>query len=304
MKPTIKKEAFIKKEPFNGALPEGYPGQVPDPYGVYPHPAHPAYYARGGLPPGAQHPAPGAVNGYHPNLPALPYGYFNYPPNALFPPELMGYDGRSGPWPKVGVKAEPLDQKPDVQGLQARLAHPYASHPEPPPQQHPAHQHIQSRPSSVSSEASHRGTPVIKPEPMEVPVYEGPGPGPSRTATPSSTPQPDAWPAHKPNGSILPGGWDGSGQMTAGAANPAFTQDRQQPSPYLQHPQWNSYPGPNTPMASPAPSPSPAMKAAPSPAPSPHPGTPRHWDSPAPSPQPNAWPPAAYSPPLDRKSVV
>ena len=120
VKPTIKKEAFIKKEPFNGALPEGYPGQGPEPYGVYPHPAHPAYYTRGGLPPGGPHPAPGAVNGYHPNLPALPYGYFNYPPNALSPPHPLGLPAPNGPRPTPAANAPPPHPTPHAPAHRAR----------------------------------------------------------------------------------------------------------------------------------------------------------------------------------------
>ncbi|KAK6313344.1 hypothetical protein J4Q44_G00166910 [Coregonus suidteri] len=157
-------------------------------------------------------------------------------------------------------------------------------------------------------------------EPMDMPVYEGG----NAQSCPGTTPQPGAaggpWPGHKPNGSMVPSSWEGNLQ-SPGPPEAPFTSDKQQfhqqgphqtfQSPYLQeqyqHPpqqpspysqQWNSYPGPNTPMASPAPSPSPSIKVPPSPSPSPHPGTPRHWDSPVPSPQP--WPigmvPAGYSP--------
>ncbi|KAM6964824.1 methylcytosine dioxygenase TET3 [Aplochiton taeniatus] len=297
MKPTI------KTEPFIGAL-DGYPAEAADPYGVYPHPA---YYARGGLPSNGQPSSPGPVNGYHPK--ALPYGYYNYPPNALFPPKLATYEGRNGSWPKAGSKAPPqVDKKPDVQSLQARLAqaqahaaHPGQLHADPstPHGAYPQQADYQSRPSSVSSEHSHRGTPVIKQEPMDVAVYEGPGQSRSGSSTPCTTPQPGPWPGHKPNGTLVPGGWDGQHGNNPSPAPPSspFAPDMQQfhpqqPSPYAQ--QWASYPGSNTPTASPAPSPSPSMKVHPSPSPSPHPGTPRHWDtpvpSPAPSPQPHAWP--------------
>ncbi|CDQ73071.1 unnamed protein product [Oncorhynchus mykiss] len=161
---------------------------------------------------------------------------------------------------------------------------------------------------------SQTGTPVIKQEPMDVPVCEG-GNTQSCPDTPIPTPQPGGpWSGHKPNGSMVPGSWEGNPQPPCPPGAP-FTSDKQQvhqqgphqtsqspysqqqhqyppqqPSPYPQ--QWNSYPGPNTPKASPVPSPSPS--------PSPHPGTPRHWDSPAPSPQPKAWPmdmvPAGYCP--------
>ncbi|KAM3867898.1 methylcytosine dioxygenase TET3 [Diretmus argenteus] len=328
-KATVKQEVKpeIKKEPFNGSM-DSYPAQAADPYNnMYPHPA---YYARGGLPPTGHPSAPGPVNGYHPNLPALPYGYYNYPPNALFPPRLRTYEGRNGSLPKA--KAVQMDKKPDMQSLQARLAQSYSTLPE--QQQHPeqTNQHsvypqpsdyIQSRPSSVSSESSKRGTPVIKQEPMDVPVYEGAAPGQMGANTPSTTPQP-TWPGQKPNGSMVPSSWDGRVTPKPGPAASPFTPDKQefhqQLSPYPQ--QWTSYPGSNTPMASPAPSPSPSLKlpASPSPSPSPHPstihpgipqsgtshpgtpqpGTPGHWASPAPSPQPNPWAmgPAGYSPGL------
>ncbi|XP_055743353.1 methylcytosine dioxygenase TET3-like isoform X2 [Salvelinus fontinalis] len=317
VKPTI------KKEPVD---------QCQYPYHVYP--SNPGYYALGGPPSNGQAPAlpppPGPVTGYHPNLPsALPYGYYNYPPNPnpLFPHELT-YEGRNSSWLHAGHNASPgpVDKKPDVQSLQARLAHSYSG-PGLPEQQHgdPANQHQcnayphphqpdynQSRPSSVSSEPSHRGTPVIKQEPMDVPVYEG-GNTQSCPDTPIPTPQPEGpWPGHKLNGSMVPGSWEGNLQPPCPPEAP-FTSDKQQvhqqgphqtsQSPYSQHQhppqqpspypqQWNSYPGPNTPKASPVPSPSPSS--------SPHPSTPRHWDSPAPSPQPKAWPmgivPAGYCP--------
>uniref|UniRef100_A0A668A4F1 Methylcytosine dioxygenase TET n=1 Tax=Myripristis murdjan TaxID=586833 RepID=A0A668A4F1_9TELE len=302
----------IKKEPFNGSM-DGYPAQAADPFNnVY---SHPAYYARGGLPPTGQPSAPGPVNGYHPNLPALPYGYYNYTPNALFPPQLRTYEGRNSSLAKAGCKAVQVDKKPDVQSLQARLIQSYPSLPE---QQHPERtnqrsaypqlpDYSQSRPNSVSSELSNRGTPVIKQEPMDVPVYEGTALSQTGTNTSSTTPQPAAWLGHKPNGSIVPTSWDGHVNPKPGPLASPFSSDKQhfhqhpqqQPSPYSQ--QWTSYPGSNTPMASPAPSPSPSLKMHPSPAPSPHPGTtPNHWASPAPSPQPNAWAmgPAAYSPVL------
>ncbi|XP_078141141.1 methylcytosine dioxygenase TET3 isoform X1 [Centroberyx gerrardi] len=277
----------IKKEPFNGSM-DGYPAQAADPFNnVYPHPA---YYARGGLPPTGQPSAPGPVNGYHPNLPALPYGYYNYPPNALFPPQLRTYEGRNGSLPKAGCKAVQVDKKPDVQSLQARLAQSYPNLPE---QQHPERinqrsaypqlpDYSQSRPSSVSSELSNRGTPVIKQEPMDVPVYEGRPPSQTGANTPSTSPQPAAWLGHKPNGSMVPTSWDGHVNPKPGPVASPFIPDKQQfhqqpqqqLSPYPQ--QWTSYPGSNTPMASPAPSLSPSLslKLPPSPCPSPHPGTP------------------------------
>ncbi|KAM4616253.1 methylcytosine dioxygenase TET3 [Polymixia lowei] len=284
VKPTI------KKEPFNRSM-EGYPAQAADPYNnAYPHPA---YYARGGLPPNGQPTAPGPVNGYHPNLSALPYGYYNYPPNALFPPQMRTYEGRNGSWPKAGCKAVQVNKKPDLQSLQARVAQSYPSLPD---QQHPESanqrsaypqqsEYSQSRPSSVSSESSNRGTPVIKQEPMDMPVYEGTVLSRSGANTPSTTPQPAAWQGHKPNGSIVPASWEEHVNPKPGPAVSPFTPDKQQfhqqppqhPSPYPQ--QWTSYPGLNSPMAS-SPSPSPSLKVPSSPSPSPHPsnlhpGTPR-----------------------------
>ncbi|KAF3850558.1 hypothetical protein F7725_012330 [Dissostichus mawsoni] len=275
----------IKKEPFNGSM-DGYPVQAADPFNSrYPHPA---YYARGGPPPTGQPSAPDPVNGFHPNLPAMHYGYYNYPPNALFRPKLRTYEGRNGSLPKQGGTPVPVDTKPDVQSLQARLAQSYPNPPE--LANHPNHSayiqpadYTQSRPSSVCSDSSNRGTPLIKQEPMDMPVYEKPMQ--SQANTPSSTPQPAPWPGHKLNGRIAP-------------EASLMTPDKQQPFPQ----QWTSYPSLNPRMASPAPSPS--LQIPPSPSPSPHlvpalpgnihqgsprPGTPQHWPSPAPSPQPNPW---------------
>ncbi|XP_042277084.1 methylcytosine dioxygenase TET3 isoform X3 [Thunnus maccoyii] len=336
-KAIIKQEVKpnIKKEPFNGSI-DGYPVQAADPFNnIYPHPA---YYARGGLPPTGQPSAADPVNGYHHNLPTMHYGYYNYPPNALFPPKLRTYEGRNG------SKAVQVDKKPDIQSLQsiqARLAQSYPGHPEQTNQtNHGTYtqppNYNQSRPSSVSSETSNRGTPVIKQEPIDVPVYEGTVPSQAGANTPSSTPQPAAWPGHKLNGNIIPTSWDShlnpKQNPEASSVNPDKQQFHQhpqqrQPSPYPQ--QWTSYPGSNTPMASPAPSPSLQVPLSPSPSPhlgtalpgnihqgsprpptprpstphpgtpqpgtshsgsvTPQPGTPRHWASPAPSHQMNAW---------------
>ncbi|KAM7416119.1 hypothetical protein PAMA_018272 [Pampus argenteus] len=325
----------IKKEPFNGSI-DGYPVQAADPFNnIYPHPA---YYARGGLPPCGQPTAADPVNAYHHNLPAMPYGYYSYPPNALFPPKLRTYEGRNG------SKAVQVDKKPDIQSLhslQVRLAQSYSGHQEQTNQtNHSAYtqppDYNQSRPSSVSSEPSNRGTPIIKQEPMDVPVYEGAVPSQAGANTPSTTSQPAAWTGHKINGSIVPTNWEGHLNPKQSPEASSVNLDKQQfhqhpqqrqPSPFLQ--QWTSYPGSNTPMASPAPSPS--LQVPPSPSPSPHlgtalpgnihqgstrpptprpstphlgtpqpgtshsgsvtpqPGTPRHWASPAPSPQPNTW---------------
>ncbi|CAL8296970.1 unnamed protein product [Gadus morhua 'NCC'] len=282
---------IIKKEHFKGSM-EGYPAQA-DPYNVYPHPA---FYARGGLPSNDQPSPNGPVNGYHPNLTALPYGYYNYPQNALFRPQMRTYEGIRGAWSKAGSKGVQEDKKPDVQSLQAQLAqscpqgHPEQQHPEVThqrsayPQQQQQQQQPecdQSRPSSVSSEHSNRGNPQIKQEPMDVPVYEGTTPGQSAPNTPSTTPQPGAWPGHMPGSTAGPLGWDEHGNPRPGPGTSPFTPNKQQsyqqppqlPSPYAQ--QWTSFPNSNTSMASPAPSPSPSLKIPPSPSPSPQPGTPR-----------------------------
>ncbi|KAA8592946.1 hypothetical protein FQN60_018401, partial [Etheostoma spectabile] len=268
-KAIIKQEVKpnIKKEPFNGSI-DRYPVQATDPFNnIYPHPA---YYARGGLPPTGQPSAPDAVNGYHHNLPTMHYGYYNYPPNALFPPKLRTYEGRNGSLPKAGSKAVQVDTKPDIQSLQARLAQSYPSHPEQANQAHhsaytqPA-DYNQSRSSSVCSESSNRGTPVIKQEPMDVTVYEGTMQSQAGVSTPSTTPKPAAWPGHKLNGSIVT-----KLSPEASLLNPDKQQfhqhpQQQQPSPYPQ--QW-THPGSNALMVSPAPSPS--LKVPPSPSPSPH----------------------------------
>ncbi|CAL8346493.1 unnamed protein product [Lota lota] len=277
---------IIKKEHFKGSM-EGYPAQA-DPYNVYPHPA---FYARGGLSSNDQPSPNGPVNGYHPNLAALPYGYYNYPPNSLFRPQMRTYEGIRGTWSKAGSKAVQEDKKPDVQSLQAQLAQscqglPEQQHPEVthqrsayPQQQQQQPEYNQSRPSSVSSEHSNRGNPPIKQEPMDVPVYEGTTPSQSAANTPSTTPQPGAWPGHMPSNTTGPLGWDEHGNPRPGPAVSPFTPNKQQfyqqppqlPSPYAQ--QWTSFPNSNTSMASPAPSPSPSLKVPPSPSPSPQPST-------------------------------
>ncbi|XP_038558718.1 methylcytosine dioxygenase TET3 isoform X4 [Micropterus salmoides] len=281
-KAIIKQEVKpnIKTEPFNRSV-DGYPVQAADPFkNIYPHPA---YYARGGLPPTGQPSAPDQVNGYHHNLPAMHYGYYNYPPNALFPPKLRTYEGRNGSLLKAGSKADEVDGKPDIQSLQARLAQSHSSHPE--QVHHPNHSaytqaadYSQSRPSSVSSEPSNRGTPGIKQEPMDVPVYEGTRPSQAGANTPSTNAQLAAWSGHKLNGSIIPTNWDGhlnpKQSPEASLLNPdkqLFHQHPQQrqPSPYPQ--QWTPNHGSNPLMASPAPSPS--LQVHPSPSPSPHLGT-------------------------------
>uniref|UniRef100_A0AAQ4QSZ4 Methylcytosine dioxygenase TET n=1 Tax=Gasterosteus aculeatus aculeatus TaxID=481459 RepID=A0AAQ4QSZ4_GASAC len=281
-KAIIKQEVKpnIKKEPFNGSM-DGYRVQAADPFNnIYPHPA---YYARGGLPPTGQPSASDPVNGYHHNLPAMHYGYYNYSPNALFRPKLRTYEGRNGSSPKAGGKVAQADLKPDIQSLQARLTQSFPSHPEQANQpnlsayaQHADHN--QSRSSSVCSEQSNRGTPVIKQEPMDVPVYEGTTHGQAGAKTPSNTPQPAAWQGHKFNGSIVPTNWEGHLHPKQGPEGSLLTPDKQQ---FHQHPQqrqaspypaqWTSYPGSNA--LNPSPAPSASLQVPPSSSPSPHLGT-------------------------------
>lgn len=271
-------EPNIKKEHFNGSI-DGYPVQAADAFNnICPHPA---YYARG-LPPTGQPSAPDPVNGYHQSLSAMHNGFYNYPPNALFPRKLRTYEGRNGALHRTGIKSEQEDQKPDIQSLQARLAQSDARYPVQvnPPNQSGQRDYNQSRPSSVTSEHSNRGTPVIKQEPMDVPVYEGATPGQSRSNTPGIPPHPTAWSGHKPNGSIVSPTWDGRLNPRQGPEALMLNQEKQQfhqhpqqqqqpPSPYPQ--QWSPYPGSNALMASPAPSPS--LQVPLSPSLSPHLGT-------------------------------
>ncbi|XP_051527008.1 methylcytosine dioxygenase tet3-like isoform X1 [Myxocyprinus asiaticus] len=318
VKPTIKKEPVDRFQPFNGAI-HGYPAlgngkATPDPHSMNSSFSYPCNYARGRIPTNSQPPALSPINGFHPNLQAMRYGYYNYPPNALFPPELLSYG--NGAWAKAGEPpATSFDQKPDVQSLQAKMAQPYSNqygqtqqqmsdssiqgypHPSDFSQSPVPHSHT----PSVSLEQTHHSTPIIKQEPMDVPLYDGrsDGQGQSCPSTPSTTSKPEGWPGHKPNGSLVSKGWEGNHRSSS--ANSPFTSDKQrlhqqhrhqhEHPQYAQQQQWNSYPRPNTPVSSPAPSPSPSIKAGLSPALSPHPSTPRQWDSPAPSPQPKAWGP-------------
>uniref|UniRef100_A0A087X8M2 Methylcytosine dioxygenase TET n=1 Tax=Poecilia formosa TaxID=48698 RepID=A0A087X8M2_POEFO len=293
IKEIIKQEMKpdIKREPINGSI-DGYPVQATDPFNnIY---QNPAYYARGGHSPAGQPSAADTVNGYHPSLPSMPYGFFNYPPNALFRPKLKTYEGRS--------KLVQAERKSDAQSPQAHL--PSNSHPEQNNQPNnsayaqPANYSL-SRPSSVSSEASNRGTPLIKQEPMDVPVYEGALPSQACANTSRSTPQPAQWPGYKINGSIISNNWDGHLNRRQSPDVSSLNSDKlqlhqlhqhtqqRQSSPYPQ--QWTSHPCSNPQIAST----NPALQT---------PGqlTPRHWASPAPSPQPNPWgfSPAAYSPGL------
>ncbi|XP_062874289.1 methylcytosine dioxygenase TET3 isoform X1 [Trichomycterus rosablanca] len=298
VKPTIKKEVLDRYHSINGAA-DGYPvhgnGKMcPSPYnmnGAYS--SYPSPYAKGGMPSNSQSSAQSPINGFHPNLQGMAYNYYNYPPNALLPPEVLGYEGRNGTWPR----AAGAEQKPDVQSIQARLVRAYPNHSEQQHQQGINTGYLPSQSSNLSNRAPsappdqlHRGTPVIKQEPMDVPLHDTRTDGQARSCpvTPSVTPQPDVWPGCKPNGILASKGWDGNLQQSQ--AHSIFTPEKQhqrhqnqlQQSQFTQQQQqWRSYPG--TPVASPA------LKTGPPPSPSPHPATPQHWSSPAPSPQPKAW---------------
>ncbi|KAB5528743.1 hypothetical protein PHYPO_G00143690 [Pangasianodon hypophthalmus] len=307
VKPTIKKESADHFQAVNGAL-DGYPSlgnakMCPDTYsmnGAYS--SFPGPYARGSLPSNSQSSTHSPINGFHPNRQGMPYNYYNYAPKGLLPPEVLGYVGHNGTCPKAAGE----EQKPSIQSLQARLVPNHADHHCQQGVNMANHSYLHQselseapappkRISSAPPDQMHRVTPIIKQEPMEVPLYDRTdGQVRSCPITPSVTPQPVTWLGHTPNGSLASKGWDGN--LRPGQAHSPFTPEKQrlhqqhhsqlQHSKYAQQQQqWRSYPG--TPVASP--DPSPALKTVPSPAPSPHSATPQHWGSPAPSPQPRAW---------------
>ncbi|XP_019740727.1 methylcytosine dioxygenase TET3 isoform X2 [Hippocampus comes] len=291
--PAIIKQEFkanIKKDPFNGPM-DGYGLQTAD--AIKTMCPNPAYYARGGLPTTGPPSAGDPVNGYNHNLPASHYGFFNFPSNALFAPKMRTYEGRNSSLPKAGRMAFQVDKKPDIHSLQARLAHSYPDHIEQPNQvnSQPS-DYNQSRPSSVSSESSNRGTPVIKQEPMDMPVCEVTEPSQGATSTPSSTPQPNTWPGNRFNGSVVPTNWDHRNPkqrhedfFSHEEKQMLHPHPQQQPSPYPQP--WTSLAGSDTsPVPHVPPSSSPHLGAPgniqqgsprpPTPRPStPHPGTPQ-----------------------------
>ncbi|XP_061841920.2 methylcytosine dioxygenase TET3-like [Nerophis lumbriciformis] len=258
-KAIVKQEVkpIIKKEPFNGSI-DGYSFQAANAIkNMYPQPA---YYARGGLPTPGQPSAADPVNGYNHNLPASRYSHYNYPPNALFPPKMRTYEARN-----AGTKAFQVDQKPDIHNLQARQAHAYPGHTEPTKQMNAQSLDAkQPHPFSVSSESSNRDTPVIKQEPMDMPVCEDTGLSQAGANTPSNTPNSATWPGNRLNGSIGPANWENQNcrqspeALLANADKQRFHQhSQQQPSPYPQP--WTSFPGSNSLMASPASSPVPQV---------------------------------------------
>ncbi|MCJ8747124.1 hypothetical protein PDJAM_G00149820 [Pangasius djambal] len=308
VKPTIKKESADHFQAVNGAL-DGYPPlgnakMCPDTYsmnGAYS--SFPGPYARGSLPSNSQSSTHSPINGFHPNLQGMPYNYYNYAPKGLLPPDVLGYVGHNGTCPKAAGE----EQKPSIQSLQARLVTNHADHHHQQGVNMANHSYLHrselseapTPPKCIPSappDQLHRVTPIIKQEPMEVPLCDSRTDGQVRSCpiTPSATPQPNTWLGHTPNGSLASKGWDGN--LRPGQAHSPFTPEKQrlhqqhhsqpQHSKYAQQQQqWRSYPG--TPVASP--DPSPTLKTGPSPAPSPHPATPQHWGSPAPSPQPRAW---------------
>ncbi|MBN3317470.1 TET3 dioxygenase, partial [Atractosteus spatula] len=113
VKPTIKMEPKENFKSYNGnsnGVLESYSVlgncRPSDPYSMNSVYSYPSYYARNGLP--ATSP-----NGFHPNLP-VPYSLYNYPPNHIFPPQFLNYDGhsarRSFPSPLIKmIKQEPID---------------------------------------------------------------------------------------------------------------------------------------------------------------------------------------------------
>ncbi|XP_061133660.1 methylcytosine dioxygenase TET3 isoform X1 [Syngnathus typhle] len=328
-KAIIKQEVLpnIKKEPLNGSM-DGHALQAAD--AIKTMCPHPAYYARGGLPTTGQPSAGDPVNGYNHNLPASHYGFYNYPSNALFGPKMRTYEGRNGSLSNAGRMTFQVDKKPDSRSLQARPAHSYPGHLEQPDQfNSQSSVSNQSRPSSVSSEASNRGTPVIKQEPMDMPVCED-------TASPCDTPQPSTpWPGNRFDGNVAPMNWDH--HNTKQRPENSFAHEekpmihQQQASPYPQP--WTAFPGSNSrtaaspvshvpPSSSPhlgvlgnihqgsprptTPRPSTPHPGTPqpglphpfllphignsqSPSHTPQPATPRQWASPAPSPEPTSW---------------
>ncbi|XP_061528926.1 methylcytosine dioxygenase TET3 isoform X2 [Phycodurus eques] len=268
----------IKKEPFNGSM-DAYSLQAAD--AIKTMCPHPAYYARGGLPTTGQPSAGDPVNGYNQNLPASHYGFYNYPSNALFAPKMRTYEGRSGSLSKAGRMAFQLDNKPDIHSFQARLAHSYPGHPAQPTQNNSqSSDYNQSRPSSVPSDASNIGTPVIKQEPMDMPVCEDTG------LSQAGATQPTNWPGNRSNGSLVPTNWDHQNpkqhpevSFSNAEKQMLHQHSQQQPSPYPQP--WTSFPASNTLMESTAASPVPHVP----PSSSPHLGTLRniHQGSPRPS---------------------
>lgn len=306
VKPTIKKEMTEHMQAVNGAL-DGYPHlgnakMCPDPYsmnGAYS--SYPGPYARGSLPSNSQSSIHNPINGFHPNLQRMPYNFYNYATKGLLPPEVLGYMGHNGTCSKA-----PGEQKPNIQSLHARLVQNHVDHHRQQGVNMANHSYLHQselsesptppkHTSSVPPDQMHRVTPIIKQEPMEVPLYDSRTDGKVQSCpvTPSVTPQPETWPGHTPNGSLASKGWDGN--LRPGQPHSPFTPEKQrlhqqhhsqiQHSKYAQQQHWRSYPG--TPVASP--DLSSALKSGPSPAPSPHQATPQHWGSPVPSPQPKAW---------------
>ncbi|GAA6089495.1 methylcytosine dioxygenase TET3 isoform X1 [Tachysurus ichikawai] len=305
VKPTIKKESADHFQATNGAL-NGYPpiGNAKLCHDTYnmngAYSSIPGPYARGSLPSNSQSSTHSPINGFHPNLQGMSYNY-NYAPKGLLPPEVLGYMAHNGTSHKAGGE----EQKPNIQSLHTRLVPNHADHHHQQGVSMTSHNYLHrsefsettaplKRTPSAPPDQMHRVTPIIKQEPMEVPLYDSRTDGQVRSCpvTPSVTPQPDTW--HTPNGSLASKGWDGN--LRPGQANSPFTPEKQmlhqqhhnqiQQFKYAQQQQqWRSYPG--TPVASP--SPTPTLKTGLSPAPSPHPATPQHWVSPAPSPQPRAW---------------
>ncbi|KAL4636044.1 tet methylcytosine dioxygenase 3-like [Arapaima gigas] len=310
VKPTIKTEAKDRFPSVNGAL-EGYPtiGNCKEikPYSinnVYSH----GYYASGhpSSGPPSTPPAPSPVNGFHPKLPALHYGYYNYSSNALYSQEFLGYEGHNGTWPKVAATAASFDKKPDVQSLQASLGHSYPDHPDQQPSD-PAKCNPSdfakslpppARPLSAPSDPRSRSTPVIKQEPMDIPLFSdcaAGGQSRSCSANYSPAPRSEAWSGHKVNGALAPDAWENMKQGPQDTFTPQKQQVHQQHphQPHQQpqqHPQqWTSFPGASTPLTSLTPSPSAPVKATPLLARSSQLSSAHNLENPSPGPQPMKW---------------
>ncbi|XP_015200603.2 methylcytosine dioxygenase TET3 isoform X1 [Lepisosteus oculatus] len=246
VKPTIKMEPKENFKSYNGnsnGVLESYSVlgncRPSDPYSMNSVYSYPSYYARNGLP--ATSP-----NGFHPNLP-VPYSLYNYPPNHIFPPQFLNYDGHSGSWPKATI----YEKKPDVQTLQASLGK--SSFPDYPEQSqgvtpsktgYPLHSLVPASPEFAqplvpphrnhqAPEGARRSFPspltkMIKQEPIDSPQYTDCGGAAGGDANPparddithgsiqgpSPGPQHEQWPGYKMNGNLGSESWDSNRKVS------------------------------------------------------------------------------------------
>uniref|UniRef100_W5NGQ2 Methylcytosine dioxygenase TET n=1 Tax=Lepisosteus oculatus TaxID=7918 RepID=W5NGQ2_LEPOC len=322
VKPTIKMEPKENFKSYNGnsnGVLESYSVlgncRPSDPYSMNSVYSYPSYYARNGLP--ATSP-----NGFHPNLP-VPYSLYNYPPNHIFPPQFLNYDGHSGSWPKATI----YEKKPDVQTLQASLGK--SSFPDYPEQSqgvtpsktgYPLHSLVPASPEFAqplvpphrnhqAPEGARRSFPspltkMIKQEPIDSPQYTDCGGAAGGDANPparddithgsiqgpSPGPQHEQWPGYKMNGNLGSESWDSNRKVST------------------------PHDGATTPLPSPSPSPSPSLPLTPSPAPSCSPhvpntswgtfGSPGEGCCPSPNPQGKSWNSNGYNANLKRATPV